>query len=467
MSKIPVKNVTPETKSLYVPRDKIQVREIHGLFQKIRSYSLWGLMALFFATPWLTWDDRQAVLWDLPARQFHIFGITFWPQDFFLLSALLIIAAYGLFTITNLAGRIWCGYTCPQSSWSFVFMWIEEKTEGTRNQRLKMDKAPMSIEKLTRRSAKHILWILLALATGITFIGYFSPIRDIVPNIFTYALNGWEAFWIAFFTLATYMNAGWLREQVCIHMCPYARFQSVMFDQDTLIVSYDEKRGEGEKGRGPRKKGVDPQAEGLGDCIDCHLCVQVCPTGIDIRDGLQYQCIGCALCIDACDSIMDKMGYEPGLVRYTTETELEGGKTHFLRPRLIGYAAVLFIMLGGFVYAMLSRTAVEVDVIRDRNNIYQITPNDTVMNSYTLEMMNMSQQPQQYRIKIEGLETFTSDLPDTVTLHSNELRAFPMSIDVDPKNLKVSKSSIVFVIYNEATQKEVASEESTFIAPLN
>jgi cytochrome c oxidase accessory protein FixG len=467
MSKIPVKDVTLEEKSLYVAREKIQVREIHGVFQKIRSYSLWGLMAMFFATSWLSWGDRQAILFDLPARQFHFFGITFWPQDFFLLSGLLIISAYGLFTITNLAGRVWCGYTCPQSSWSFVFMWIEEKTEGTRNKRMKMDKAPMSLEKFLRRGTKHVLWLLLALATGLTFIGYFSPIRDLVPNLLSFDLNSWEIFWIGFFTVATYLNAGWLREQVCIHMCPYARFQSVMFDQDTLIVSYDEKRGEGEKGRGARKKGIDPQAEGLGDCVDCSLCVQVCPTGIDIRDGLQYQCIGCALCVDACDSIMDKMGYERGLVRYTTEHELEGGTTHFMRPRLIGYALVLLIMISGMVYAMVSRTAFELDIIRDRGALYQLTPNDTVQNSYTLEMMNMSQSELEYRIKIEGLKKFSADVPATVTLHSNELRAYPFTIEVDPTDLDASKTNIEIIIYEEATDVEVAREESRFIAPIH
>ena len=467
MSNIPVKNITPKENTSQAPGEKIQVREIHGVFQKIRSYSLWGLMALFFATSWLNWGDRQAILFDLPARQFHFFGITFWPQDFFLLSGLLIIAAYGLFTVTNLAGRVWCGYTCPQSSWSFVFMWIEEKTEGTRNKRIKMDKAPMSLEKFFRRGTKHLLWLLLALATGLTFIGYFSPIRDLVPNLLSFDLNSWEIFWGGFFTLATYLNAGWLREQVCIHMCPYARFQSVMFDQDTLIVSYDEKRGEGEKGRGARKKGIDPQAEGLGDCIDCSLCVQVCPTGIDIRDGLQYQCIGCALCIDACDSIMDKMGYEPGLVRYTTEHALEGGTTHFMRPRLIGYALVLLLMISGLVYAMMSRTAFELDIIRDRGSLYQLTPNDTVANSYTLEMMNMSQHELEYRIKIEGLNIFTSDVPETVTLHSNELRAYPFTIEADPDDLETSKTNIEIIVYEEATQAEVAREESRFIAPLN
>lgn len=467
MSNIPVKNITPKENTSQAPGEKIQVREIHGVFQKIRSYSLWGLMALFFATSWLNWGDRQAILFDLPARQFHFFGITFWPQDFFLLSGLLIIAAYGLFTVTNLAGRVWCGYTCPQSSWSFVFMWIEEKTEGTRNKRIKMDKAPMSLEKFFRRGTKHLLWLLLALATGLTFIGYFSPIRDLVPNLLSFDLNSWEIFWGGFFTLATYLNAGWLREQVCIHMCPYARFQSVMFDQDTLIVSYDEKRGEGDKGRGARKKGIDPQAEGLGDCIDCSLCVQVCPTGIDIRDGLQYQCIGCALCIDACDSIMDKMGYEPGLVRYTTEHALEGGTTHFMRPRLIGYALVLLLMISGLVYAMMSRTAFELDIIRDRGSLYQLTPNDTVANSYTLEMMNMSQHELEYRIKIEGLNNFTSDVPETVTLHSNELRAYPFTIEADPTDLETSKTNIEIIVYEEATQAEVAREESRFIAPLN
>jgi cytochrome c oxidase accessory protein FixG len=468
MNEIPVKNITPdEIKPVYGPGEKIQVREIHGLFQKIRSYSLWGLMALFFATSWLSWGDRQAILFDLPARQFHMFGITFWPQDFFLLSGLLIIAAYGLFTVTNLAGRIWCGYTCPQSSWSFVFMWIEEKTEGTRNKRMKMDKAPMSLEKFLRRGTKHVLWLLLALATGLTFIGYFSPIRDLVPNLLSLNLDSWEIFWIGFFTLATYLNAGWLREQVCIHMCPYARFQSVMFDQDTLIVSYDTKRGEGEKGRGPRKKTADYKAEGLGDCIDCSLCVQVCPTGIDIRDGLQYQCIGCALCIDACDSIMDKMGYEPGLVRYTTEHALEGGTTHFMRPRLVGYAVMLSVMIAGLVYAMVSRTAFELDISRDRGSLYQITPNDTVENSYTINMMNMTQGEKTYQVKIEGLDDFITDTPTQVILHSNELRSYSVTIEMDPEKLTESKTNINFVIFEEGSTEEVTREESRFIAPIH
>jgi cytochrome c oxidase accessory protein FixG len=325
----------------------------------------------------------------------------------------------------------------------------------------------MSLEKFLRRGTKHALWLLLALATGLTFVGYFSPVRDLVPNLLSFNLNSWETFWVGFFTLATYLNAGWLREQVCIHMCPYARFQSVMFDQDTLIVSYDEKRGEGEKGRGPRKKTSDYKAQGLGDCIDCSLCVQVCPTGIDIRDGLQYQCIGCALCIDACDSIMDKMGYEPGLVRYTTEHALLGGETHFLRPRLIGYASVLILMIVGLIYTMASRTAFELDIIRDRGALYQYTPNDTVQNAYTLKLMNMSQHPLSYRIKIEGLNNLITDTPEIVLLKSNEMREFPINIEMDPINLIESKTTIEFVVIEQDSQVEIAREESRFIAPVN
>ena len=468
MSNIPVKDITPAPSNApYQAREKIQVRSISGVFQQIRSYTLWALMLLYFATVWLNWGERQAVFWDLPSRQFHIFGMTFWPQDFFLLSGLLIIAAYGLFTVTNLAGRVWCGYTCPQSAWSFVFMWIEEKLEGSRNRRIKMDKAPMSVGKFLRRGSKHLLWLLVSLATGLTFIGYFSPIRELLPNLLAFDLNSWEFFWIGFFTLATYLNAGWLREQVCIHMCPYSRFQSVMFDQDTLIVSYDEKRGEGVKGRGARKKSIDHKAQGLGDCIDCHLCVHVCPAGIDIRDGLQYECIGCALCIDACDSIMDQMNYDKGLIRYTTEHGLNGQETKILRPRLIGYGAILLLMSAGLAYAIVSRTAFELDIIKDRGALYQLTPNDTVKNAYTLKMMNMSQAPQRYHLEIQGLAGLISDAPSQVRLNSNEMRSFAVNIEADPSRLKRSRNDIEFVIINVDSGEEIAREESRFIAPIH
>ena len=440
---------------------KIYTRKIKGFFQRFRKVTLWLMMSAFFITCWIQIDGQPLILFDIQHSKYYVFGMVFWPQDFFLLAILLIIAAFALFFITTIFGRVWCGYTCPQTAWSFVFMWLEERIEGSRNQRIKLDKAPMSVEKATKRVLKHASWLLVAFITGFTFIAYFYPARDLATEMFTASfISIHQPLWIMFFTLATYINAGWMREAVCMHICPYARFQSVMFNHDTLLVAYDEKRGE------PRGKN-NKQDISEGHCVDCELCVQVCPTGIDIRDGLQYECIGCALCIDACDSIMDKMNYEKGLIRYTTETELEGGKTHFFRPRLIGYSLVLAIMITGFVYAMLSRTAVEIDVIRDRNSLYQPTPNDTFMNSYTLEMMNMSQGELTYRISIEGLDAFTSNIPNKFTLHSNELRAFPITIDVDPTDLTVSKTNIEFIVIEEESNSEVAREESRFIAPLH
>ncbi|MBR9885332.1 MAG: cytochrome c oxidase accessory protein CcoG, partial [Oceanospirillales bacterium] len=341
MNQIPVKDLTPKKSSgekenfdLYAKREHIYVKYYKGLFKNLRIISGAMMLIMFYGFSWLQWDGRQAVLFDLPNRQFHVFGLTFWPQDFMLLSWLLIILAFTLFFVTVFAGRLWCGYACPQFVWTWLFIWAERVTEGDRNKRMKLDKSPMNSEKALRKSAKHLLWLLIAAASAIAFVGYFSPIRELVPHVLTFNLGPWETWWLAFFTVATYGNAGWLREQVCIYMCPYARFQSVMFDQDTLVISYDEKRGEQ---RGSRKKDADYKAQGLGDCIDCGNCVHVCPVGIDIRDGLQYECVACGACVDACDDIMDRMGYERGLVRYTTEHSLEGKTTHLFRPRLIGY----------------------------------------------------------------------------------------------------------------------------------
>ncbi|WP_320820268.1 cytochrome c oxidase accessory protein CcoG [Thalassolituus sp.] len=468
MSQIPVKNVTPEPElqSMYKKREKIYVRAISGFFQKIRSWSLWALMLGYFGTAWLNWGDRQAILFDLPERKFHILGMTFWPQDFVLLSSILIICAFGLFTITNLAGRIWCGYTCPQSAWSFIFMWIEERTEGSRNARMKLDKEPMSTTKFRKKAIKHIGWVIIAVWTGVTFVGYFTPIRELVPDFFTLNINGWALFWILFFGIATYINAGWMREQVCIYMCPYARFQSVMYDNDTLAVSYDYNRGEP---RGKRSKKVENQEEQakLGDCVDCSLCAQVCPVGIDIRDGLQYQCIGCALCIDACDSIMEKLDKPKGLIRYTTENNLEGKKTHILRPRLFGYAAVLLTMMGALTYTIATRTPFQLDIERDRGQLYQLTANDTVRNSYTLKMINMAQEPHTYVLKMEGLEHYKMGGLAEYTLRVNELKEVIVDLEIDPEKAKLpsSKTNIEFVVYDKDTGEEIAREESRFIAP--
>ncbi|MDH3953594.1 MAG: cytochrome c oxidase accessory protein CcoG, partial [Gammaproteobacteria bacterium] len=302
--------------SMYASAEKIYPREMKGRWDSLSKLATITLLGLFYVVPWLTWDDRQAVLFDLPARKFYLVGLTLWPQDFPYLAMLLIIAALSLFFFTALLGRVWCGFACPQTVWTEAFIWMEQWTEGTRSQRMKLDKAPWSWNKLRRKGSKQFLWVTFSLWTGFTFVGFFVPVRELGPELLSFSAGGWASFWTFFYGFATYGNAGYMREQVCKYMCPYARFQSAMFDKDTLIISYDEKRGEP---RGSRKRAADPEALGLGHCIDCTLCVQVCPTGIDIREGLQYECIACAACIDACDSVMDKMNYPRGLVRYSTE----------------------------------------------------------------------------------------------------------------------------------------------------
>ncbi|WP_263139473.1 cytochrome c oxidase accessory protein CcoG [Pseudomonas sp. RIT-PI-AD] len=464
---IPVQDVTPprpkpaETVDLYASREKIYTRAFTGLFRNLRMAGGAFLFLLYFGTVWINWGGHQAVWWDLPERKFYIFGATFWPQDFVLLSALLIIAAFGLFFITVFAGRVWCGYTCPQSVWTWVFMWCEKVTEGDRNQRMKLDKTPMSGAKLMRKTAKHGLWLLIGLATGLTFVGYFYPIRDLIPQLLTFQADEWAVFWIGFFTLATYGNAGWLREQVCIYMCPYARFQSVMFDKDTLIVSYDPRRGEK---RGPRKKGIDYKAQGLGDCIDCTMCVQVCPTGIDIRDGLQIECIGCAACIDACDTIMDKMNYPRGLISYTTEHNLSGQQTQLVRPRLIGYAMALVAMMSVLAYAIATRSLVELDVLKDRV-LYRENEQGRIENVYTLKIMNKAQRDLTFVIQADGLEGLVYEGKQEVHASAGEVLSIPVELSVDPEKMPSSTNQVRFQIRSPDDESIHTDAESRFIGP--
>lgn len=470
MSQIPLKNVTPkqgsgqvETYDLYAKREEIYVKNTSGIFKTLRNLSSAVMLSLFFVFPWLEWNGQQAVLFDLPNRQFHIFNFTFWPQDFMLLSWLLIILAFTLFFVTVFAGRLWCGYACPQFVWTWLFIRIEQLTEGDRNARMKFDKAPLSLSKLVRRFTKHSLWLLIAVVSAIAFVGYFSPIRELVPNIVSLNLGPWELWWLGFFTLGTYGAAGYLREQVCIYMCPYARFQSVMFDQDTLIISYDRQRGEN---RGSRKRDIDPKEEGLGDCIDCGHCVHVCPVGIDIRDGLQYECIACGACIDACDNIMDKMNYPKGLVSYTTEHELEGKKTHLLRPRLIGYFIAVLIMFIAFTYVLMTRVPLEVDVIRERTQLYTTTTEGLIRNDYTLKLANKSQRDFSYEIRVEGIDKATVNGDRVVKVLVGELFEHNLSIEIDPREMTKANYAINFIVTALDDSGVEAESESRFIGPM-
>ncbi len=463
---IDLKDVAPAEVAeldLYQRREKIYTRKIEGFFQRVRLFTGWPLLLGYFLLPWTDWGGRQAVLFNLPERKFYIFGLTFWPQDFPMLAWLLMIAAFSLFAVTTFAGRIWCGYTCPQTVWTSIFMWLEQKTEGSRNQRMKLDKAPWSLEKIARKVAKHGSWLFVAFLTGLTFVGYFYPVRDLVYDLATGSAGKWAALWTTFFTLATYINAGWMREQVCKYMCPYARFQSVMFDRNTLIVSYDRDRGEP---RGSRKRSADRADIALGDCIDCELCKQVCPTGIDIRNGLQYECIGCALCIDACNSVMDKMQYPRGLIRYTSENELDGGSTHWLRPRIIGYVLVLCVMAGLFSWRILTRIPVELTVIRDRNQLYLTTDSGAIENIYTLHLVNMDDAPHPFDITISGVPGAEIIGATRHDLDGGEVRAITLRVRAEPEVLARPSSELDFTAIASDMPSLRATSESRFVKPL-
>jgi cytochrome c oxidase accessory protein FixG len=393
--------------SYYEAHQKVYPREVSGRFARLRVSAAWVLLGLFYLAPWLQWSGRQAVLFDLPARKFHILGLTLWPQDFIYLTWLLVIAALSLFFFTAIGGRLWCGYACPQTVWTEVFLWMERVTEGDRSQRIKLDKAPWSIAKLRRKAAKQFLWITFAAWTGFTFVGFFTPVRELAGAVLRSELGPWETFWTLFYGVATYGNAAYLREQVCKYMCPYARFQSAMFDRDTLVISYDAERGEP---RGGRQRGVDPRSRGLGDCTDCTLCVQACPTGIDIRKGLQYECIACAACIDACDSVMDRMGYARGLVRYATQNGLEHQPVRLLRPRVIVYATLLAILTAGLAVSLALRKPVALDAIHDRNTLYRMTETGEIENVYLLKIVNKDDAPHWFDVSVSPSdERYPSD----------------------------------------------------------
>jgi len=442
------------------PRNRIYVRAVEGLWSTLRKRLGWIAMLFFLILPWIPWGSRQAVWFNLAEQKFHVFGLTIWPQDLTLLAALLMIAAFGLFFVTTYLGRVWCGYTCPQTVWTFIFIWFEEKLEGARNKRIKLDKMPWSFNKLWRKVAKHTAWLLVSLLTAMTFISYFIPTKEIYLDVFTFTASGGVYFWVIFFTFATYGNAGWMREIMCIHMCPYARFQAAMFDKNTFIVGYDAKRGET---RGPRSRKADPKALGLGDCIDCDLCVQVCPTGIDIRNGLQYECINCGACIDACDNTMQRMGYDKGLISYTTENKLEGIKEKVLRPKLVGYGVILAVMVLVFVYATATIAPIRIDVIRDRNLLFRETDAGLIENTYTLKILNKTESTHTYSLSVQGLIGYQWIGPQQVTLSAAEVLTLPISIAVDPVELSKVMTHIDFKV--ETDNGEItATQESRFFS---
>ena len=399
-----IKPAVVNTEGLFEKHKTIYARSVKGVFDHWRRAMVGLTQLLFYGMCWVNWDGHQAVLFHLVERKFYILGMVFWPQDAIYLAVLLVISAYALFLVTAVGGRLFCGYACPQTVYTQIFMWIERWIEGDRPARMKLDAQPMGVRKFRVKLAKHALWLVVALWTGITFVGYFTPIKELIGALATAMLGPWEIFWILFYSGFLYMMAGFLREQVCKYMCPYARFQGVMFDPDTLIITYDAARGEP---RGSRKKGDDAAA--LGDCVDCGICVQVCPTGIDIRDGLQYECIACAACIDACDTVMDKVGSPRGLVRYSTENALAKHYAprdilgHLARARTIVYAAILFLIVAATAWSLATRVPLKVDVLRDRGALYREGDDEKIENVFTLHVMNTDKTMHRYAISVAGV----------------------------------------------------------------
>ncbi|MDE1949262.1 MAG: cytochrome c oxidase accessory protein CcoG [Burkholderiales bacterium] len=457
--------------SLYAKTKKIHPRAVSGWFAAWRWVLVWATQIVFYGLPWLQWGNRPAVLFDLAARRFYIFGLVLYPQDFIYLTGILIVSAYSLFLFTAVAGRLWCGYACPQTVYTEIFLWIEHRFEGDRMARIKLDAGPWTFNRVWRKAAKQAAWVAFSLWTGISFVGYFSPIRQLVPDLMQFALGPWQWFWVLFYGFATYGNAGYMREQVCKYMCPYARFQSAMFDKDTLIISYDAERGDP---RGTRSRKIDARSQGLGDCIDCGLCVQVCPTGIDIRKGLQYECIGCAACIDVCDGVMDKMHYPRGLVRYVTQHGQDQKLSRaqmwqrVFRPRVLIYTAVLVLIVGALGTSLWLRSPFRVDIVRDRATLAREVENGQIENVFRIQVMNTTEQPQRYRIGVAGL-------PDIALVGAQDLEVLPAEAQWQTVVARIPHASaasagpgvhpIRFRVERLGETPDADEEKSTFIVP--
>ena len=454
--------------SLYQSSKTIYAKAVNGLFSKWRWAAVWITQIVFYGLPWLEWNARQAVLFDLEARRFYIFGLVLYPQDFIYLTGLLVISALALFLFTAVAGRLWCGYACPQTVYTEIFMWIERKVEGDRSARMRLDKSDISAAKFGRKFTKHTLWVLFSLWTGFTFVGYFTSIRELASLTMAVSLGPWQSFWVFFYGFATYGNAGFMREQVCKYMCPYARFQSAMFDKDTMIVTYDEARGEP---RGARKKSADPKALGLGECVDCTLCVQVCPTGIDIRKGLQYECIGCGACIDACDEVMDKVGYPRGLVKYSTQNGMANGWNtsqmvrRALRPRVLVYTSILMAICVAVGISLYMRIPLKVDVIRDRGALAREVEQGYIENVYRLQVMNATETKQRYVVTVSGLPGVRMVSEPAIEVLSTEMRSMPVRVQVPPGTLQAGSHPLVMEIRSTGEDPHQVTEKAAFIVP--
>lgn len=385
---------------LFKKQQKIYPRRVWGRFRKLKWVAMVTLLTIYYGAPWLRWyrgpqSPDQAILIDLNRTRAYFFGIEIWPQEVYYITGILILAAVGLFFVTSLFGRVWCGYACPQTVWTDLFVWVERIVQGDRNARKKLDESRWTFEKIRKKGLTHLIWLLIGLCTGGAWVFYFNDAPTLLDQIVHFDVPWSVGGWILGLTFSTYLMAGFAREQVCTYMCPYSRFQSAMFDKDTLIIAYDETRGEP---RGKHKAGES--WEGKGHCIDCNSCVVVCPMGIDIRHGLQMECIACGLCVDACDNVMEKVGLPKGLIRYDTES---GNKINLLRPRTLWYAGILSLVGCLMLYSLLTRAPLELSVVHDRNPLFVKLSDGSVRNGYNITIINKSHEDKIFALSVSGI----------------------------------------------------------------
>ncbi len=457
--------------SMYEKTPKIHARSVQGRFARLRWLIVWLTQAVFFGVPWLQWNGRQAVYFDLDAPRFHVFALVLQPQDLVFLAGLLVIAALALFFFTALAGRLWCGYACPQTVYTEIYQWLELKTEGDRHARMRLDTLPWTFDKVRRKAAKHALWLAVALAAGFTFVGYFIPIRELPEQLAQAGLASWPAFWLLFYGGVLYGHAGFMREQICKYMCPYARIQSTLIDGDSLVIAYDNARGDP---RGARPRRTDPKAVGLGSCTDCTLCVQVCPAGIDIRHGLQNECIGCAACIDACDDVMKKMDYPTGLIRYATSNGVEQrlARAQMLRrlwrPRVLVYGALLSVAGTAFALGMALRTPVGLDVMRDRGVMARLGEDGRLENLYRVKLTNRGERATEVRLSVQGLQGAEIDHAAPVRLAPGEVRALGVRLSLSATaaaSMEAGARPVQLVVTETGHTTPAVQERTTFLVP--
>lgn len=443
-----------------VGEEKIHPKRMSGRWRRLKNWTA-SVWLLFFFGPYLRWDERQAVLFDLPAQQFHLFGLTVLPQDLWILTLILLFFAILLAVVTALAGRVFCGFFCFQTVWTNLFVWIEERLEGPARQRQSLDRAHWSLAKLRIKVAKHLLWLLIGLLTGVSFVAWFMDAGQLWRGLLqlTLPLEAWIT--VAAFTVGTYTLAGFMREQTCFWLCPYARIQGVMVDQSTVLPTYDASRGEP---RGHRNKAAI--GDRLGDCIDCNLCVAVCPTGIDIRDGQQQGCITCALCIDACDSVMEKIGRPKGLVRYDSLTGLQGiaQPAWFRRPRVWTYLAILLFSVSGIAWGLATLDAIELKVIHHRQPMYVLQSDGSIQNRYRLKILNKTNQQLEASISASGLTGLkVVGAPQDVVLAPLGITTQELFVRIPAKEIRMDMAHFTFSV--SAGGELVASRSAVFVGP--